>query len=75
MGDDGALGLCAIHERGGYTLAQDEASSVVYGMPRRAVELGRVDVSLPLDLIAAEIVRVTRDSKLERRNAPATQTP
>ena len=75
MGDDGAMGLCAIHERGGYTLAQDEASSAVYGMPRRAVELGGVDVSLPLDLIAAEIVRVTRDSKLERRNAPATHYP
>jgi two-component system chemotaxis response regulator CheB len=59
MGDDGALGLRAIHEGGGYTVAQDEATSVVYGMPRRAVELGGVDISLPLDRIAAEVVRVT----------------
>jgi len=61
MGDDGALGLRAIHEGGGYTVAQDEATSVVYGMPRRAVELGGVDNSLPLDQIAAEIIRATAD--------------
>jgi two-component system chemotaxis response regulator CheB len=63
MGDDGALGLRAIHEGGGYTVAQDEATSVVYGMPRKAVELGGVDISLPLDRIAAEIVRATADVK------------
>lgn len=67
MGDDGALGLRAIHERGGYTVAQDEATSVVYGMPRRAAELGGVDVSLPLDQIAAEIVRVTAGVKREEK--------
>jgi len=61
MGDDGALGLRAIHEGGGYTVAQDEATSVVYGMPRRAVELGGVDISLPLDQIAVEIIRATAD--------------
>lgn len=65
MGNDGALGLCAVRRNGGYTIAQDEATSVVYGMPRRAVELGGVDISLPLDQIAAEIVRVTAD--VERR--------
>jgi two-component system chemotaxis response regulator CheB len=59
MGDDGAAGLCAIRRGGGYTIAQDEATCVVYGMPRRAVELCGVDVSLPLDQIAAEIVQVT----------------
>ncbi len=59
MGNDGALGLRSIRRAGGYTIAQDEASSIVYGMPRRAVELGGVDVSLPLDQIAAEIVQVT----------------
>jgi hypothetical protein len=57
------LGLHSVHENGGYTVAQDEASSVVYGMPCRAVELGGVDASLPLDRIAAEIVRVTADVK------------
>jgi two-component system chemotaxis response regulator CheB len=59
MGNDGALGLRAIRQGGGYTVAQDEATSVVYGMPRRAVELGGVEISLPLDQIADEIVRVT----------------
>jgi two-component system chemotaxis response regulator CheB len=58
MGDDGAQGLYAIREQGGYTIAQDQATSIVYGMPRRAVELGGVDISLPLDQIAAEILRV-----------------
>lgn len=65
MGDDGALGLRAIHEAGGYTVAQDQATSVVYGMPRRAVELGAVDVSLPLDQIPAAIVRSTKETKQE----------
>lgn len=60
MGNDGALGMRAIHQNGGYTIAQDEATSVIYGMPRRAVELGGVDISLPLDQIAAEIARVTK---------------
>ena len=60
MGGDGALGMRAIHEGGGWTIAQDEQSSVIYGMPRRAVELGGVHVSLGLDKIAQEIVRVTR---------------
>ena len=59
MGDDGALGLRAIREAGGYTVAQDEATSVVYGMPRRAVELDAVDVSLPLDQIPVEIIQAT----------------
>ena len=59
MGDDGALGMRSIHEGSGWTVAQDEASSVIYGMPRKAVELGGVAVSLSLDRIPAEIVRAT----------------
>lgn len=43
MGSDGAKGLLAIHAEGGLTLAQDEATCVVYGMPKRAMELGVVD--------------------------------
>lgn len=57
MGDDGARGLRAMHEAGAYTLAQDEASCVVYGMPREAVRLGAVDTILPLDRIAAALLR------------------
>jgi two-component system chemotaxis response regulator CheB len=59
MGEDGALGLKALHEAGGHTIAQDEATALIYGMPRKAVELGAVDVSLPLEKIAAQIVSLT----------------
>lgn len=55
MGDDGARGMKEMHDVGAYTLAQDEDSCVVYGMPREAVELGGVDTVLPLDKIAEGI--------------------
>jgi two-component system chemotaxis response regulator CheB len=48
MGKDGAAGLLAIRRAGGLTIAQDEASSVVYGMPREAVLLGAAERVLPL---------------------------
>ncbi len=51
MGDDGARGLREMHEAGALTVAQDEATSVVYGMPKEAVKLGAVDVELGLDRI------------------------
>ncbi|MFZ5511818.1 MAG: protein-glutamate methylesterase/protein-glutamine glutaminase [Pseudomonadota bacterium] len=57
MGDDGARGLKEMHDVGAPTIAQDEATSVVYGMPKEAVKLGAVDRSLSLPGIAAEIVR------------------
>jgi two-component system, chemotaxis family, protein-glutamate methylesterase/glutaminase len=56
MGSDGALGMQAIRAAGGTTIAQDEATSVVYGMPRAAVELGVVDHIVPLDAIAKAVV-------------------
>ncbi|MBV2235460.1 MAG: chemotaxis response regulator protein-glutamate methylesterase [Sterolibacterium sp.] len=56
MGDDGARGLNEMHQAGARTVAQDEASCVVYGMPKEAVRLGGVDKSVPLDLIAREIM-------------------
>ncbi|HSC69009.1 MAG TPA: chemotaxis response regulator protein-glutamate methylesterase [Cellvibrio sp.] len=49
MGKDGARGMLAIRNQGGYTLAQDEASCVVYGMPKEAVILGAVDQVISLD--------------------------
>jgi len=58
MGSDGAEGLKAIKERGGVTIAQDRATSIIYGMPRAAVESGCVDKVLPLDKIPGEIVRL-----------------
>lgn len=48
MGEDGAEGMLALHGAGGHTLAQDESSSVVYGMPRAAIERGAVDKVLSL---------------------------
>ena len=57
MGDDGARGLKEMHDTGAFTVAQDEASSVVYGMPKEAVKRGAVDASLPLDRIPELIVQ------------------
>ncbi|MFD1587986.1 chemotaxis response regulator protein-glutamate methylesterase [Halorientalis brevis] len=56
MGNDGADGIRALKQAGAKTLAQDEATSAVYGMPKRAVETGMVDTVLPLDEIADGIV-------------------
>ena len=58
MGSDGTDGFKAIKEQGGITIAQDKATSVIYGMPRAAVKSGRVDKVLPLDEIPGEIVRI-----------------
>lgn len=55
MGADGAKELAALHRLGGHTLAQDQASSVVYGMPRALVEMGGADEVLPLDEIGPRI--------------------
>ncbi len=56
MGDDGARGLKEMSDMGARTLGQDEASCVVYGMPKEAVKLGAVNKELPLSRIAHEIV-------------------
>jgi two-component system chemotaxis response regulator CheB len=56
MGDDGAKGMKELHETGALTIAQDESSCVVYGMPKEAVKLGGVDGSLSLSDIPALIV-------------------
>lgn len=56
MGDDGVLGMRAIREAGGVTLAQDASSSVIFGMNSIAVERGFVDRSLPLSEIPAELL-------------------
>jgi len=58
MGRDGTAGLGAIRRAGGYVIAQDEASSVVWGMPGSAVEAGVVDEIQPLDRIPAAVAAV-----------------
>jgi len=57
MGDDGAAGLLEMHRAGARTVAQDEQTCVVYGMPKEAVKRGAVDKSLPLQSIAREILQ------------------
>ena len=47
-----------LHEVGAYTIAQDEATCVVFGMPQEAIKLGGVDKIMPLQNIAGEIVRI-----------------
>jgi two-component system, chemotaxis family, protein-glutamate methylesterase/glutaminase len=61
MGDDGADGMRAMRDSGAFTIAQDEASSVVYGMPSKAVMAGGVSKILPLDEIASEVCSVMRE--------------
>lgn len=56
MGGDGAKGLLEIRGRGGRTIAQDEQSCVVYGMPREAARLGAAEQVLPLERIASAIM-------------------
>ncbi len=56
MGDDGAGGLLELREAGGLTIAQNEATCVVFGMPREAIRRGAAKAVLPLDAIAATIM-------------------
>ena len=56
MGEDGAQGLKAIKDAGGYTIAEDESTSIVYGMPAAAVKMNGVCESLPLQKIAARVM-------------------
>jgi two-component system chemotaxis response regulator CheB len=57
MGADGADGLLAMKRAGASTIAQDESTSVVFGMPKEAIDRGAVDVVLPLPRIAAGILQ------------------
>jgi two-component system chemotaxis response regulator CheB len=58
MGADGAEGLKDMKNAGASTIAQDEKTCVVFGMPKEAIKLGGVDKILPLDSIANEIIRM-----------------
>jgi len=67
MGRDGALGLKEIHEAGGATLVQDEATSVVWGMPGEAVQLGAAEEILPLPKIATRVLERAAETEATRR--------
>ena len=58
MGKDGAEGMRAIKEKGGSTIAQDELTSVIFGMPKAAIDMGVVDRVAPLPDIVDEIIRM-----------------
>jgi len=60
MGDDGSKGMKEMHDAKAWTIAQDEDSCIVFGMPNEAIKLGGVDVVLPLERIAAEVLRSAR---------------
>ena len=68
MGDDGASGLLDIRRSGGYTIAEDESTAAVYGMPAAAVLLGAVCESLPLPAIAPRVLElVPAKHEIQRR--------
>jgi two-component system, chemotaxis family, protein-glutamate methylesterase/glutaminase len=60
MGDDGAKGLLEMKEAGARTIAQNEQSCVVFGMPREAIRLNAVDKVLPLEQIAGHVLSLTK---------------
>lgn len=69
IGADGAAGLLRLRERGHHTIAQNEATSVVFGMPKAAIELGAAVEVLAADRIPYALInRLERDSTLEKRN-------
>jgi len=57
MGDDGARGMLEMKQAGAYNLAQDEKSCVVFGMPNEAIKRDAVDKIVPLNSIAAEVLK------------------
>jgi two-component system chemotaxis response regulator CheB len=60
MGDDGARGMKEMHDAGAQTVAEDESTCIVFGMPKEAIKLGGVDKIVPLDKIPQEIIAYGR---------------
>jgi two-component system chemotaxis response regulator CheB len=69
MGKDGGAGLLAVRNAGGFTIAQDEATSVVFGMPQEAIRLNGAERVLPLPEIAPALITLANASV---RSAEAT---
>jgi two-component system chemotaxis response regulator CheB len=63
MGCDGAEGTRCVRKAGGITIAQDEESSMIYGMPKAAAETGCVDIVLPLDKIPQKLAFLAREQE------------
>ncbi|MFO0340235.1 MAG: CheB methylesterase domain-containing protein, partial [Acidobacteriota bacterium] len=69
MGNDGARGMKRVREAGGWTIAQDEASCVVYGMPREAVLAGAVEESVGIEQVAGAIEKGLRRKPLRHKDS------
>ncbi|MFP4484156.1 MAG: chemotaxis response regulator protein-glutamate methylesterase [Spirochaetaceae bacterium] len=63
MGDDGARGMEELHQAGAYTIAQDEKTSIVFGMPNEAIKRNAVDKVVPLGEIAGHVLRVAAEER------------
>ncbi len=74
MGRDGAQGLLAMRQAGARTIGQDEATSLIYGMPRAAFEVGAVERQLPLDRIANAVLVMTNLRGRQGRDKCHSQT-
>ncbi|MBN2513235.1 MAG: chemotaxis response regulator protein-glutamate methylesterase [Sedimentisphaerales bacterium] len=61
MGNDGALGMLAMRQNGAHTIAQDEETCVVFGMPKEAIAKGGAEVIMPLDKIAEGLLKYARE--------------
>jgi two-component system chemotaxis response regulator CheB len=67
MGKDGALGMLEMRRAGAYNFAQDEATCVVYGMPRAAVEIGAIHESKPIQEMAQSVLARLMKNELRNR--------
>ena len=68
MGDDGAQSMVDIKRAGGRTIAEDESSAVVFGMPREAIERGGAEFILPCDKISSQIVSLVEEMVSDKNN-------
>jgi two-component system chemotaxis response regulator CheB len=73
MGGDGAQGMLAMRRAGARTVAQDEATCVVFGMPKEAIACGAADVIVPLDVVASTVVRIAREPVTKGAARPAAR--
>ena len=63
MLNDGANGVRAVKRAGGFVIAQDQETSIIWGMPRAAIETGVVDLVLPLDKFACTFLELVEGSR------------